>query len=131
MRTEDHVLEPEHFVADPQVLFDGELGYTVWIFGNRDHVLRHRDLAGTVDSNGGREDETFHRVVDGGIYEINRPDEIIGVVKPLYEVAEAFSSISRQVIDVCELTIIKKAIHQIGIRDRATNKSCTSGHIVN
>src|ERR1700730_3735330 len=108
---ENHIVEPKHFVCDLQFVLNSHFGNPVRVFRKRDHLFRHGRLAGTVDSDGGSEDEAAHAIVDRGINKIHRANQIVVVIETLDEVTESLSGISSQVIDASEMIAVEEAIN--------------------
>jgi hypothetical protein len=69
-------------------------------------------------------------VVYCSINQIHRTNQVVAVIKALDEVAQAFSCVGRDVINIIEGMAIKKAINELMIQNRALNKCGFGRHIV-
>ena len=114
---EDDVLEAEHLIADQQFSFHRQLGDPVGVFRERDHVLSHGRLAGSIDGNRGGEHEALDAVIDARIDEVHGTDQVVGVIEPFDEMAESFGGIGSQVVHIGKGVLLKQTINERMIKD--------------
>ena len=104
VRPEDHVVEAEHLAAGARAPARRRTSRCRTNPRARRTVSsRHRQLrARAVHGDRRREDEALDAGVDGGVDQVDAADDVVRVVEPLDEVAEAFGGVGRQMIDVVE-----------------------------
>ena len=81
----------------------------------RHGILDHRQLIASVDGDGRGEYEAFDIMVDRRIDEVNAPDQIVGVIKALDEMAQTFGGVRGEMEDIFKMMVGKKASDQFGI----------------
>lgn len=106
----------------PQVQLAGVLGDAIGIFRLWYQVLRHRQLVLTVHGDRGRKHETLDAVIDGRIDKVNATDEVVFVIEPANEMAQALRRVSRQMKYVLEVVLRKQALNQRRVGHTALDK---------
>src|SRR5713101_5098392 len=114
---EDDVIEPEQMMAGLELLLHGELRDPIGILRLRNHVFAHRQLAGAVHGDGGREHEAFHAMIHAGVNEVDAAYEVVLIIEPLDEVAQTLCGVSREMEDVLELVFGKQTVNERVIED--------------
>ena len=62
-------------------------------------------------------------MVDAGVDQVDAPDQVVGVVEALDEVAQPLGRIRGQVVDVVETEVIEQPVHQLVVDDRALDEA--------
>jgi hypothetical protein len=69
-------------------------------------------------------------VIDRRIDEVDRPDQVILVVKPLDEVAEPLGGVGRKMVNIVKCVLRKEFIDPFVIDDRPWHEMGPGGHVV-
>ena len=76
----------------------------------------------TVHGDGGREHEAANLVVDRGVDQVDAAEQVVLVVEPFDEVAQAFGGERREVEDVREAVLVEQTTHELDVQDRSLDE---------
>ncbi len=131
VRPEHDEVEAEQVVRRPEVQLHGVLRDPVRILRRRPHLLGDRQhRARAVDGDRRGEHEGADAVVDRRVQQGDAAEDVVRVVEPADEVAQALGRVGRQVKDVIEPRRGEQVVHQGGVGDVARHEPGAARHVL-